>query len=157
MRKLAAEFGISNLGLAKACKRHAIPTPPGGHWMRVEYGKPYERPALGAAPHGETATLSLERSLAQRLVALPEAPTISAPAAANVTALASYAKATFAALRKAKPRGAGLVIAAGPAHFACVVSPPLVERAVRILDAIERKLPEFGGEVTRGTTSCLCR
>jgi hypothetical protein len=28
MTQLAAEFGISDVGLAKACRRHAIPAPP---------------------------------------------------------------------------------------------------------------------------------
>jgi len=31
LTKLAGEFGISDVGLAKACRRHKIPTPPVGH------------------------------------------------------------------------------------------------------------------------------
>lgn len=150
LRKLAAEFGVSDVAVAKACRRHAIPTPPAGHWMRVEYGKAVERPPLPPAPQGDTVTLSEERSQAQRVAAPPGVPPVAVPLAADVTALAPHAKATLAALKKAKPTAAGLVSSGGAAHFACVVSPALVERTARILDAIERKLPEMGGEVTRG-------
>jgi hypothetical protein len=157
LRKLAAQLGISDVGLAKACRRNAVPTPPAGHWMRVEYGKTFERPALPPAPHGETVSLSEERSQAPRPVPMATAAPVVVDVAADTTSLAPYAKASLAALKKAKPTGAGLVSCAGAAHFTCVVSPALAERTARILDAIERKLPEFGGEVARGTDkSALC-
>lgn len=34
LRAVAAEIGISDVGLAKACKRHSIPTPKQGYWLR---------------------------------------------------------------------------------------------------------------------------
>lgn len=36
MRQVAAELGISDVGLSKACKRHKIPIPPQGYWLRKE-------------------------------------------------------------------------------------------------------------------------
>jgi len=39
LRKLAPEFGISDVGLAKLCKRHSIPLPGLGYWTRVQFGK----------------------------------------------------------------------------------------------------------------------
>jgi hypothetical protein len=39
MRKLAAEFGLSDVGLAKICKKHEIPRPGLGYWRRVEMGQ----------------------------------------------------------------------------------------------------------------------
>ena len=39
MTKLGAELGISDVGLAKACRRHAIPVPPRGHWAKLQAGK----------------------------------------------------------------------------------------------------------------------
>lgn len=39
MRHLAAEFGLSDVGLAKLCERHKIPRPSRGHWAKVERGK----------------------------------------------------------------------------------------------------------------------
>lgn len=39
LRKLAPEFGISDVGLAKICKRHSIPLPGLGYWTCVQFGK----------------------------------------------------------------------------------------------------------------------
>lgn len=40
MTKLGTELGISDVGLAKACRRHGIPVPPRGHWAKLAAGKP---------------------------------------------------------------------------------------------------------------------
>lgn len=39
MTRLAAELGVSDVGLAKACRRNAIPTPPRGYWSKLAAGK----------------------------------------------------------------------------------------------------------------------
>jgi len=39
MTKLAAELGISDVGLAKACLRHAVPVPRRGYWAKVRAGQ----------------------------------------------------------------------------------------------------------------------
>jgi hypothetical protein len=39
MRKLAPEWGLSDVGLKKLCKRFEIPTPPVGYWAKLEHGK----------------------------------------------------------------------------------------------------------------------
>jgi hypothetical protein len=39
MRTLAAQFGISDVGLKKTCYRAVIPTPDRGHWAKKEAGK----------------------------------------------------------------------------------------------------------------------
>jgi hypothetical protein len=152
--RLSKEFGISDVGLSKACRRHAIPTPPPGYWTRLEHGKASPRPPLPAAPHGDAVTVSLERSEAQRL---PAPAPASAPAsiAVHVTSepenLAPFAKSTLTALSKAKPSSAGLVSSGGASHFQCLVSSPQVQRSAFILDAIERKVSELGGTLVKGT------
>ncbi|WP_213959081.1 hypothetical protein [Variovorax sp. dw_954] len=45
MTQLAAELGISDVGLAKACRRHAVPAPPRGYWAKLKAGqKPPQTP-----------------------------------------------------------------------------------------------------------------
>lgn len=44
--KLAKEFGISDVGLAKVCKRHRIPRPPRGYWARLAVGQRMRTPSL---------------------------------------------------------------------------------------------------------------
>jgi len=39
MTKLAESFGISDVGLAKICDRHRVPTPPRGYWAKKVAGK----------------------------------------------------------------------------------------------------------------------
>ena len=39
MHKLASEFGLSDVGLAKVCKRYKIPKPTRGYWVKLECGK----------------------------------------------------------------------------------------------------------------------
>lgn len=43
---LAKEFGISDVAIAKICKKLNVPKPAPGYWARLEAGKPCERPAL---------------------------------------------------------------------------------------------------------------
>ena len=40
MNRLAAEFGISDTGLAKICRKLDVPYPPRGYWAKKEAGKP---------------------------------------------------------------------------------------------------------------------
>lgn len=39
MRKLAQEFGTSDVGLAKACRKAKVPVPPRGYWAKRSAGK----------------------------------------------------------------------------------------------------------------------
>lgn len=39
MKSLAARYGLSDVGLAKACRRHDIPRPERGHWAKLAAGK----------------------------------------------------------------------------------------------------------------------
>jgi hypothetical protein len=46
LRKLAAEYGISDVGLAKVCRKLAIPLPGLGHWTKIACGHSIARPPL---------------------------------------------------------------------------------------------------------------
>lgn len=46
MRELAKDFGISDVGLAKRCRRLGIPVPGRGYWTRVDAGQQPYRPKL---------------------------------------------------------------------------------------------------------------
>lgn len=39
MIRLARSFGISDVGLAKICRKHDIPRPPRGYWAKKEFGQ----------------------------------------------------------------------------------------------------------------------
>lgn len=59
MSTVAQRLGISDVGLAKACARAGIPTPPRGYWAKRQAGKPAKRPALRSARDGETDVVTL--------------------------------------------------------------------------------------------------
>ncbi|MCL4873564.1 hypothetical protein KJ039_05740 [bacterium] len=50
--QIAKEYGLSDVGLRKKCKKFKIPLPPLGYWQKKQFGKPIlERPPL--PPYGE--------------------------------------------------------------------------------------------------------
>lgn len=49
---LAKEYGFSDVGFAKICRRHNIPLPPRGYWAKVKAGLQVARPPL-PNPHRE--------------------------------------------------------------------------------------------------------
>ncbi len=52
MLTLAKEFGMSDVGLAKVCRKHNIPVPPVGYWRRKEIGYEVTQPLLPAVADG---------------------------------------------------------------------------------------------------------
>jgi hypothetical protein len=46
IQKLSKEYGLSDVGLAKACRRYNIPIPPRGYWAKKQAGKRVSRPTL---------------------------------------------------------------------------------------------------------------
>lgn len=52
IRTVAQSLGISDVGLAKACRAAGIPTPPRGWWAKLQHNKPLPpRPPLPARPN----------------------------------------------------------------------------------------------------------
>jgi hypothetical protein len=44
--QLARKYGISDVALGKACRRHDIPRPPSGYWTMRKHGYEAERTPL---------------------------------------------------------------------------------------------------------------
>ena len=52
MQTLAAKYGISDVGLAKACRKLRVPLPGRGYWAKKAAGKKLpKRPALPTLPN----------------------------------------------------------------------------------------------------------
>ncbi len=51
MMQVAKRYGISDVGLAKICKKMKIPKPPCGHWAKRSYGVKMNR-----SPHPPICT-----------------------------------------------------------------------------------------------------
>lgn len=57
--KVAERLGLSDVALSKVCRRAGIPTPPRGHWARVQSGKPTQVVELPArsAPRSDSVEI----------------------------------------------------------------------------------------------------
>lgn len=52
VREVARRLGVSDVAIAKLCRRANIPVPPRGYWARVESGQQLPRPLLPPPPKG---------------------------------------------------------------------------------------------------------
>lgn len=59
LTKVAKRLGISDVGLAKACARANVPTPPRGYWAKKESGKPSKKSALPAPDNWQSAVITI--------------------------------------------------------------------------------------------------
>lgn len=57
MSKLAERFGISDVGLAKVCRRSDIPAPARGYWAKIAAGDTFDRPELPAQVNPQLKTI----------------------------------------------------------------------------------------------------
>jgi len=60
MSKLAVRYNVSDVALAKVCRKLQVPIPQRGYWARIQYGQHIARPKLPRLPDGaqEEATIS---------------------------------------------------------------------------------------------------
>jgi len=64
--KLARELGITDVGLAKLCRRHTIPVPPRGYWAKVRAGQRPLKIPLPTPDKDEVIVLSQKPSTDNR-------------------------------------------------------------------------------------------
>jgi len=174
MRDLAVEFGISDVGLAKICKRHRVPTPPRGYWAKIQAGRKAKRSIfvenkepgfdlieirsyLTSVP--ERARDAVERAKVARAESkkTTDAQSSSSEVAATrrLADLRQSVRPTARELRKAKADTSGGVSAVGEGMCGVEVAKGSVERAIAFLDSLARALEAKGlliqpsGKVTK--------
>jgi len=62
MIHLAKEYGLSDNGLRKICKKLKVPTPPAGYWMRLKHGRKVNRVSLKPLDPDDPDTHIIERN-----------------------------------------------------------------------------------------------
>ena len=60
---ISKEYHLSDVGMAKLCKRHNIPRPPRGYWARVEHGQKPPQAALPNPDQDESITIHVREEL----------------------------------------------------------------------------------------------
>jgi hypothetical protein len=141
MRMPAQEFRMSDVGLAKVCRKHNIPVPPVGYWRRKETGHKVTQPRLPAAKDGrehldiyirERLRPEFEQLARQVALKITIAPDISHPLALRSEKL----------LERAKLNQRGLLISKNGALAHIFVSRDQLPRALKVLNALLLALEE---------------
>ncbi len=146
--KIAKDVGVSDVAVAKACRRHEIPLPGRGYWRLVEVGQCVERKPLPKVEYEEHITFTRcpesclpasEASRAERLaknrVTVPEEPDELHP----------LSRQALITLSQAEPDERGLLVSQGTLDIK--VSPKQLSRAIRIMDSLVKALEARGHKV----------
>lgn len=146
MRKLAMEFGISDVGLAKLCRRHKVPVPGRGYWARLAADQKPKRIPLPTVedPRLETIGIHPREHLAFEGDEAGEKqpiPTIEVAEDRPITHPLAL-KVEGSVLRSANEKG--LLLARKGSVVPVEASPATLPRAMRILDALLFALEEAG-------------
>lgn len=171
---LAKELGISDVGLAKICKRLKVPRPPRGYWRQIEVGRKISIPRLPPAGVRDQTTAWISRS---RQAAQAEASEVEPCIAASIEAeslqvnrivvsdnlLSSHplVSKTRKLLERGKPDDYGRLMVPwnieDRQRLDFRVSKSALHRALRIVNALIKALEERGYPVgvTEQGTRCL--
>jgi hypothetical protein len=135
MRTLAKEFGMSDVGLAKICRKHNIPVPPVGFWRKKETGYKVNRPRLPASKEGvEVLDIYIRERLRPEFDELTRqpAPRVAIPNELSHTLVLRSEKL----LAGGKLNERGLVISKNGALAHILVSREQLSRALLVLNAL---------------------
>ena len=150
--KLAASLGISDVALAKTCRRLGVPRPKRGYWARIESGERVPKDKLPAAKTGQDRLITF--NVAENLERRQEwatnnvltsgrsnrpIPLVLSDEGAELHPLAEKHQE---ALAKAKPNELDLISVRRKELFHCDVSQSMVPRLVRALDALIEELED---------------
>jgi len=158
--KLAAELGISDVALAKTCRRMGIPRPPRGYWARMEAGEKLKREPLPTAKPGQSPQVifqvaaNVERreewAAANLLTATRAVKCDAVELSPDGSELHPIAEKHRAALLKAKLGELGFVSVRDKNLFGCDLSAALIPRLVRAVQAIVCELEDRDFEFKTG-------
>jgi hypothetical protein len=152
---LAAEYAISDVGLAKLCARYEIPTPPRGYWAKVEAGRAPRKPKLPASKERSSIELRISKpdadaaaekdalAISVAEAKRPENRIVVAERLHGPCPLVKEAKATF---DNAEPNDNG-ILAPPTACLDVWVSRGQLARALRIADALLKHFQVRGWRV----------
>ena len=148
IRTLAEEFNLSDVGLAKICRKHDIPLPPVGYWRQKETGHELTRPPLHIPPRMAAETLDI--FVRERLK--PEFATLAAEPAPKITIPAELSHAlalrTEKLLAHGKENDKKLMVPKEGTTPHLFVSREQLPRALRILNALFLTIEERGQSVS---------
>lgn len=159
MTEVAKQYRMSDVGLAKICKKLNIPVPSRGYWARKAAGRVPPRAKLSSLARGEQSEVVISRrelpppdpqqeTEAERLVAFEKAPENRIAVDSAFDAIHPLVARTEKSLRSARPDETGCVRPRAKDCLDVRVGPASIDRAVRILNALVKALEARGYPAT---------
>ncbi len=152
--KVASRFGVSDVAVAKACRRHNIPIPGRGYWARIEAGQELKRPPLPEPANAsqriefsggkEKSELEIESILPE--IAFERDPANQIVVPDELTDPHQLVRRTRTVMRTAKTDEHHLLIPCEDA-LDVHVSKGQLDRALRIMDGLIKALEKRGRNV----------
>jgi hypothetical protein len=147
--RLSRRFGLSDVGLAKACTRMMIPVPGRGYWAKKDVGRaprPTRLPTLPASVGADKRELKVRRREAPKAVdaAREEPETIAVVVSEILTAPHPLVAKSVKAFRGGRSRHDGYLMPRTPECLAVHATMSCIDRAMRVYDAVIKAIEERG-------------
>ena len=167
MRTLAPHYGLSDVGLAKTCKRLRVPVPARGYWAKKAAGYTVERlplPALSNNPslsdrevtigyHLEAQDSPTVPMLIRKQAAFESAPENLIVVSDGLRAPHPFVRKTTEVLKGSGRTATELLYNYPESYLDVHVTRPMLPRALRIMDALVKAFEERGWKVSLGSKS----
>lgn len=160
VQRVAADIGVSDVAVAKACRKHHIPLPERGYWRRKERGYMVTQPPLPALPNGSDPWITFHATIRSTKTTGPKAlspeehfeqrPENQIVVPDTFDHLARSVRHTGAVLRQQEPDDRGLVDTSVKECFRVQVAPASLDRVIRILQALVNAFSVRGHELVDG-------
>ena len=148
MIKLAKQYGLSDRGLAKICKKHNIPCPPRGYWAKLQAGKKVKKIPL--PPTESTDVIILEDSpgekpekkIAEDFIKKNKIESI--PVKKTLKGAHPLIKQTFDYFKTVSKKAIEMLEPPKDKYLDITVSPGALRRGLLIMDSVIRVLESKG-------------
>lgn len=144
--RLAVHYGISDVGLAKVCRRYSIPRPPRGYWARVAADQRVQKTPLPRPHQGDEVVFlkgwDMTDEAVQSLVDSPRSP--SGPKPEDDGTPHELVTLSRTQLLASEPDHDGL-LSTGAGAVDVRVSSTVVDRSMSVLDALVKRWVARGG------------
>ena len=167
MRTLARHYGLSDVGLAKTCKRLRVPVPGRGYWAKKAAGhtlKPKPLPPLPLSPVASDREVTLGYSpipverpslpfLVRNQAEFEAAPENRIVVSDNLRAAHPLVRKTSQALKGTAKRETEFAGNYREPHLDIQVTRDLLTRALHVMDALVKAFEERGWKISLGSKS----
>jgi hypothetical protein len=169
MRRLAKEFGLSDVGLSKICRKNDIPTPPLGYWAKKQHGKAVRQTPLPTAKTETEKTITIteqpprppdpppparpvvEHPEIAALIAEAEKPENKVVVANTLHGLHPLVTVARKGFADAQPGTYGLLhpgVVDGKTCLNLTISKGAIDRALRLMNTLLKALDRHGFKAT---------